>query len=179
MPLRVPARRTAGGDGARDGAQAPSEADPKTLRQRALRLLAQRERSRAEMERLLAPRCGDADQLRSLLDDLQARGWLSDARLAGLLVGARRSRASATRIRRDMARRGLAADLIAEATTGLEQSDLQTAFALWQKRFGTPAADRTQRERQLRFLLYRGFSQAVALKVLRLAASPDLGEIEE
>ncbi|RPI39279.1 MAG: regulatory protein RecX [Betaproteobacteria bacterium] len=149
------------------------------LNKRAVRLLARRDRSRSEMQRLLAPHCADAHTVSALLDDLQARGWLSERRLAEQLIDSRRSRASAARIRQEMARRGLADAIIAIATAGLDAHDVATALALWRKRFRELAADRTERERQLRFLLNRGFSQAVALKVLRIAGANDTIEFEE
>jgi regulatory protein len=143
--------------------------DSAALRQKAIRLLARRERSRAEMGALLGPYCDDPAALAALLDDLQSRGWLSDARLAAQFVRMRRPRQSALRIRQELARRGVGADDITESTTGLEATDFEAALALWRRRFGEPASDRAQRERQLRFLLNRGFGHAIALKVLRSA----------
>jgi regulatory protein len=151
--------------------------DAAALRQKAIRLLARRERSRAEMEQLLAPYCaGERGLLATVLDELESRGWLSEARLAAQFVRSRRHRASAVRIRQDLARRGIQLEVIAESTAGLDQTDLETALALWRRRFGTPAPDRAGRERQLRFLLNRGFGRGLALKVLRLAGSPDACE---
>ncbi|MGH8666520.1 MAG: recombination regulator RecX [Burkholderiales bacterium] len=147
--------------------------DAPALKQKAIRLLARRDRSRAEMEHLLAGYCDDGGTLAALLDELQARGWLSEARLAAQLVHSRRSRSSAVRIRQELARHGLKPDVIAESTAGLEETDLTAALALWRRRFGQPAADRAERERQVRFLLNRGFGHGIALKVLRLAAEPD------
>ena len=141
--------------------------DASALRQKAIRLLARRERSRAEMEQLLGRLCAEPEELAALLDELQARGWLSEERLAAQFVASRRSRASATRIRQKLALRGVAPEVIAQSTAGLEASDLAAALALWRRRFGSRAADRTERERQIRFLLNRGFDHGVALKVLR------------
>ena len=125
------------------------------------------------MEQLLAPLSADRAGLAALLDELQARGWLSEARLAAQVVASRRSRSSATRIRQRLALRGVAPEVIAESTAGLEQGDLESASALWRRRFGSPAADRAGRERQLRFLVSRGFDRGVALKVLRMADQAD------
>lgn len=146
---------------------------PAALRQKAIRLLARRERSRLEMSALLEPYCDDPAALGVLLDDLQCRGWLSEARLAAQLVRVRRPRASATRIRQELTRRGIDAEEIAMSTAGLEATDFEAAAALWRRRFGQPPADRAQRERQLRFLLNRGFGHAIALRVLRAAADED------
>jgi regulatory protein len=182
----VPARRqaraaavTPNPEGERSDAGARKALDATALATIAYRHLARRDRSRAELQRVLGTHCDDVDAVEQLLDTLQARGWLSEARMAGQLVDTRRARMGALRIRQELARRGLAAEVIEQATAGLDQSDLATAAALWQKRFGGPAADRKARERQLRFLLSRGFSRAVALKVLRTSGDPDAFQAEE
>ena len=149
------------------------------LRNKAIRLLARRERSRAELQRLLDPQGNDAQCVAALLDELQNEGLLSEARLADQVINARRARGSAARIRHEMARRGLRSEVIAEATAGLEDSDVQTALQLWRKRFGETATEQAERERQLRFLLNRGFSRAIALKVLRMAAASGSTDNEE
>lgn len=125
------------------------------------------------MQRYLARYCTDAERVRCLLDDLQARGWLSEVRLAEQVIRSRRARAGTLRIRQEMARRGIGLDVIEQSTSGLEGGDFETARALWQKKFGAPPADRAARERQLRYLLSRGFSHAIALKILRTAAARD------
>jgi len=151
----------------------PGAASGVGLSDRACRLLARRDRSRAEMQRYLERYCDDAEIVTRLLDDLQSRGWLSESRLADQVIRSRRARASAGRIRQEMARRGISDDVIAQSTAGLDAGDLDFALALWRKRFLAPPADRSQRERQLRFLLNRGFSLAIALKVLRTAGAND------
>ncbi len=145
----------------------------------AYRSLARRDRSRVEMQRLLASHCSDADVVDRVLNQLQSRGWLSEARMAGQFVDTRRARMGAQRLRQEMARRGLAPEVIAQSTAGLERTDLEIATALWQKRFHEPAADRKEQERQLRFLLTRGFNRAVALKVLRAGGKREESEDEE
>jgi regulatory protein len=149
------------------------------LRGKALRLLARRERSRAELARLLDPQGANASEVSAVLDVLQQDGSLSDVRLAEHVLRAQRPRRGALRIRHEMARRGLPAEVITSATNGLEDGDLAAAFALWQKRFGQVAAERAERERQLRFLLNRGFSRSTALKVLRQAGAQDAIDSEE
>jgi len=53
-----------------------------SLRERALGILARREHTRAELARRLGPHVEDADQLEALLDELERRKLLSDARYA-------------------------------------------------------------------------------------------------
>jgi regulatory protein len=149
------------------------------LRAKAIRLLARRERSRSELRRLLDPEGDAAAQVECLLDELEQQGWLSEARLAEQIVNGRRKRAGAGRIRLELRRRGLSEEAVDSATEGLESGDFAVAVDLWRRRFGKVAADRAGRERQLRFLLARGFGHGMALKVLRHAGDPDTDEIQE
>src|SRR5260221_10210488 len=57
-----------------------------SLRARAMRFLARREHSRAELARKLAPIAAAGEDIEALLDELSAKGWLSDARYAELAV---------------------------------------------------------------------------------------------
>jgi len=61
----------------------------------------------------------------------------------------------------------VSAAAIAEAVQGLQATEIERARAVWQRRFGTPPQDVNERARQVRFLLARGFSGAVAARVLR------------
>ncbi len=53
-----------------------------SLKGRALRLLSGREHSRQELERKLAPREEEPGQLRRILDELQAKGFIDERRVA-------------------------------------------------------------------------------------------------
>ncbi len=144
-----------------------------SLRARALQYLARREYSRAELRGKLLPHAGtDSDpgqpeDLDALLDDLTARGWLSDARAATQLLHARRSRFGAQRIAQELRQKGIAEELIGEALPGLKESELDAARGVWQKKFGALPQDAREKARQVRFLQSRGFSLDVIFKILR------------
>ena len=142
----------------------------------AYRWLARRDRSRAEMRAYLERFSSDPEPVARLLDDLAERGWLSEDRLAEQVIRSRRARGSAQRIRQELSRRGISSDVIEQSTAGLENGDLFIATRLLRKRFRLPAADQTERERRLRFLLNRGFNRAIALKAVRAAAEDDASE---
>ncbi|HEY4998170.1 MAG TPA: regulatory protein RecX, partial [Usitatibacter sp.] len=57
-----------------------------SLRARAMRFLARREHSRAELQRKLAAIAAQGDDVEAVLDELARKGWLSDARYAELAV---------------------------------------------------------------------------------------------
>lgn len=144
-----------------------------SLRARALQYLARREYSRAELRAKLLPHflinqdVGQPVNLDALLDDLTARGWLSDARAAKQLVHARRSRFGAQRIVHELRQRGIAETLIGEALPQLKESEFESARAVWQKKFGALPLDAKGKARQARFLQSRGFALEVIFRVLR------------
>ena len=137
------------------------------LRARALRYLAQREHSRAELARKLAGH-GDAREIDAVLDRLSELELLSDARFAAAWVRSKASRFGTARLRHDLASRGVAAELIDAALDGEAGDDeLARARRVWQTKFRQPPADARDWARQARFLQGRGFGAAVIRKLLK------------
>ncbi len=137
------------------------------LRERALRHLARREHSRAELVRKLAAHGSDAE-----IDEVLARmtelGLLSDTRFAEAWVRGKADRFGAARLRSELARRGVDRDLVDAAIAGeCTVSELERARRVWQGRFGAPPADAREWARQARFLQARGFAVDVIRKLLK------------
>lgn len=148
---------------------APRPAPPrrhKSLLARALGHLARREHSRAELQRKLAPHAQSPDELARLLDELEARKLLSDRRYAESLARHRGERFGAARVRQELLAQGVDPDLVREAADQLARTELQRARAVWQRRFGAPAATVAERARQMRFLAQRGFSSEAIRRVV-------------
>ncbi|MRD48635.1 recombination regulator RecX [Caenimonas koreensis] len=142
---------------------------PLSLKGRALRLLSGREYARAELERKLAPHEEAPGQLRRVLDDLQAKGFIDDQRAADSVVHRRSGKLGAMRIRQELQGKGLAEDLVRQAVAGLQATEFERACEIWERRFGEPAADAAARAKQVRFLVSRGFSGEVVARVLKRA----------
>jgi len=150
-----------------------------SLRARALQYLARREYSRAELRGKLLPHIqADADfeqafdssghvNLDALLDDLTARGWLSDERATAQLVHAKRSRFGTQRITHELRQKGIAEELISAALPALKESELAAARDVWLRKFGTAPKDDKEKARQMRFMQSRGFGFDVIFKVLK------------
>jgi regulatory protein len=148
--------------------------------QYAVAQLARREHSRAELRSKLLRRLNEdtgraeaAAQAEKILDELQARGLLSDARFANVLTRAKASRFGAARIRHEMREHDLPDDVVRPVMEQLEATEEQRARDLWKRRFGHPPADAAERARQMRFLAQRGFSTAVVLRVVRSAVADE------
>jgi regulatory protein len=148
--------------------------------QYAVAQLARREHSRAELRNKLRRQLKDqtdaaeaAARIEKILDELQAKGLLSDARFAAVLTRTRAERFGAARIRYEMREHDLPDAVVRPAMEQLKATEEARARDLWKRRFGRPPADAAERARQMRFLAQRGFSTAVVLRVVRSAVADD------
>jgi regulatory protein len=161
----------------------------KALRAYALRVLARRDHGRAELaaklrarlQRTAAPRAFDAApavddaqaEIECVLDDLEQRGLVSDARAAEALLHAKAPRYGTRRLRQALQARALPADLVEQAVRDARTSEWSRACAIWRRRFGTAPGDAREHARQLRFLLARGFEADLARRVIREGGGSD------
>jgi len=129
-----------------------------SLRERALRLLARREHSRAELARKLQVHSRPGDDLEALLDDLSRRKLLSDERYAESRAHALSRKFGAARIAHELRARGLDKDLADKASKTARATELERAREVWRRKFRSAPKTREERARQMRFLQSRGFS---------------------
>jgi regulatory protein len=129
-----------------------------SLKGRALRLLSTREHSRVELQRKLQRYEEEPGSLQAALDELQAKGFISESRVLESVVNRRANKLGAARIQQELQTKGLAADLVAEAVSDLRASELARAREVWRKKFGQPPSDASERAKQVRFLAGRGFA---------------------
>ena len=137
-----------------------------SLKGRALRYLSQREHSRLELERKLREHEQTPGELSRILDELQARGFISQERVAESVVNRRASRLGTARIRQELIAKGLDAQTVADTVQSLRGTEAQRAREVWKKRFGEPAPDAAGRAKQMRFLAARGFAPEVIRRVV-------------
>lgn len=139
-----------------------------TLRQRALRLLARREHSRAELARKLVPHAESAETLNAVLDELVARRLLSDERYVEMRLNARSARFGNARLAQELRTQGVHEELVDAALAGCND-ELTRARAVWRRKFGDRplTEDAAGRAKQMRFLMSRGFSGETVRRVLR------------
>lgn len=159
-----------------------------SLRARALGYLSLREHSRSELRRKLlsalrrkvaaaqpveegSPVPGEAE-VDALLDALAREGWLSDSRYIDSRLRTRAPRLGARRLAAELAQQGLKPE--GETWEQVQASEAERAQALLLRRFGEdPPVDAKERARRVRFLMSRGFSQGLAMRLTRSDASSD------
>ena len=137
-----------------------------SLKGRALRLLAGREHSRAELERKLAAHETEPGELARALDELQAKGFINEQRVVESVLYRRASRLGASRVKQELQAKGIGAEAVAEAVDQLRATEVERARAVWRKKFGEPATDAAGRAKQMRFLASRGFGAEAIRRVV-------------
>ncbi|HYT15414.1 MAG TPA: recombination regulator RecX [Burkholderiales bacterium] len=129
-----------------------------TLRERALRLLARREHSRAELAGKLRRYAAPEEDLEILLDDLSRRKLLSDERYAESRTHALSRKYGAARIAHELRAKGLGKELAEQASGVARATEVERAREIWRRKFRAAPKTREERARQMRFLQSRGFS---------------------
>jgi len=138
-----------------------------SLKGRALRYLAQREHSRAELLAKLGSHVQEGEDLAAILDELEAKGFISAQRVVDSVIHTKAARYGASRVLQELRHKGVDALLIADARERLRSTELQRAREVWQRRFGAPPESPQERAKQMRFLASRGFGGDVVRQVLR------------
>ena len=139
---------------------------PVSLKGRALRLLSGREYSRAELERKLAEFEEEPGALANALDELQAKGFISEQRVVESVLHRRSAKLGTSRIRQELQSKGLDREAVDQAVEQLRATEVDRAREVWRKKFGVPPTDAAERGKQMRFLASRGFGGDAIHKVV-------------
>jgi regulatory protein len=144
-----------------------------SLKGRALRALAAREYSRTELQRKLASFEAEPGELAKVLDELCAKDFINEQRVADSLAYRRGAKLGTARVVQELKAKGVEHGAVLEATAALKLTELARAREVWRKKFGSPAADAAERIKQMRFLASRGFAPDVIRKAVAGADEMD------
>lgn len=145
---------------------------PPSVKATAIRMLARREYARAELSQRLLQRGAVRAEVERVLAELEALGYLSDARFASAVVHQKAGRYAKRAIAYELKEKGVASAAAKAALRALDNVDeFAEATTLWRRRFGVAPGDEREKARQVGFLLARGYSASIAFKVLRAAGA--------
>ena len=130
---------------------------------RALRYLARREHSRAELARKLSPHADSPAALELVLNELQGRRQLSDERYADVRANWLSRKYGAAKIRHDLKTHGVAEAVIERVSA---DGDYDRAKAIVARKYRGPATTREEKAKRARFLQSRGFSYDVIRRLI-------------
>ena len=147
-----------------------------SLKARALRFLSMREHSRLELGRKLSKYAEEGDDIEALLDLLEKNNWLSQERFSESLIHRRSARFGNSRIVAELQSHGVKGEALQELKAGLADSETARACEVWERKFGMVATDPKERNKQMRFLMLRGFSQRAVQAAMK---GVDLDEFDD
>jgi regulatory protein len=137
------------------------------LKARALRYLARREHSRAELARKLSRYAESVEILEGVLCELERKKQLSNERFAETRAHWMARKYGVARIRQDLQSKGISEEISNRVTP--EAADAERASAILRRKYRYPATTREECARRARFLQSRGFSYDVIRVVLGAA----------
>ena len=143
---------------------------PAELKARALRHLARREHSRAELARKLLPHAESPHLLEGLLSELEGRKLLSNHRFAEMRAHVLSRKYGAARIRQDLKSKGVPDEIVDGVSSA---GELERAASIVQRKYRSPAGSREEKAKRARFLQSRGFSSDVIRKLIFLSDSEE------
>jgi regulatory protein len=137
-----------------------------SLKGRALRLLSGREYSRAELVKKLIPFETTPGELTKALDELQAKDFINEQRVVDSVLHRRSAKLGTARIKQELQSKGLDAGAVLDAVDLLKSTEVERAREVWRKKFGTAPENASERGKQMRFLMSRGFGSEAIRKVI-------------
>ena len=140
--------------------------DIKIIKAKAIYFLARREYSYLELLQKLSRYSEDTNAIRQVLNQLKEQKILSDERYIQSYLHSKSGKYSIAKLKYELYNKvddsNLVDELIAEAK--IDQYDI--VLNIWQKKFGAIAKTPKDKEKQIRFLLSRGFSYDVIRTVV-------------
>lgn len=163
------------GQSSADSSKKKRRREEPTLLMRAIGCLSRREYSEKELRSRLSRHSQDEGEVEVVLDRLKSLGYLSNSRFAENYVRVNSRKKGAAAIRYELSRHNLPPEVLQEVLEPLKETEAARAYAVWARKFEL-SKDRRERERQYRFLAYRGFSSEAIRKVVCGEYSPDSEE---
>jgi regulatory protein len=137
-----------------------------SLKARALSFLARREHSRAELVRKLTPHTEDPSEIGPILDDFEARGWLSEMRFVEQSLHRLVPRYGRHRIAQTLRDKGVSETSIAASVAYLKDNEPTSAREILKRKYSGPPTTREERAKRARFLQSRGFDHDTIRRVI-------------
>lgn len=132
-------------------------------------MLSNREHSKLELIKKLKVHAQTPEELSQVMDWLLAKGFINEKRVLESVIYRRATKLGYARVARELQEKGLDSEAMANAVNELKSSERQRASDVWFKKFKSKALTSSERAKQMRFLLSRGFAPSVVSQVVNSA----------
>lgn len=140
---------------------------PINLRQKAFELLARRDYAYHELSTKLLTYTQETTAIKQLLDELVAQDWINDDRFIKNFITRKATRYGPQKLKYLLQQKTHNQELVAENLKTIAIDELENARKVWLQKFkGHIATEQKDKNRQIRFLLSRGFSLNIIFKII-------------
>jgi regulatory protein len=136
------------------------------IRDKALAYLARREHTPHELAGKLQHAGYAEDDIKTVVDELSQRGWLSSQRFAENFVSQKQTKFGNQKLAFELRQKGVEESVVQQTLAEAKETELERAREVWRKKFGILPSDQKEKARQIRFLQSRGFSLQVILQAI-------------
>jgi len=136
------------------------------LKNKALYFLARREYGYKELYNRLSKYSDNLYQVKLVIDGLVSQGYLSEERFVKSYLNSKSNKFGPRKIRYDLLQKQVDESLINQAIQTLYPDEYKAAHQVWLRKYGARAVEASERAKQIRFLLSRGFSYDVVMKIV-------------
>lgn len=136
------------------------------LKNKAFYFLSRREYGAKELYNRLGKYTDNMDHIRQIINELIADGYLSEERFVNSYVNSKFGKFGPRKIRYDLLQKQVDESLISQAINTLYSNEYEAAHLVWLRKYGVHTTDTKERAKQIRFLLSRGFSYDVIIKIV-------------
>jgi regulatory protein len=138
------------------------------LKKKALYFLARRDYAYHELFEKLNSYTQEEDSIYTVLNELKAKGWLSEERFISSYINSKSKKYGLLKIKHLLYRKSGDIDLVDELLKSSDVDQLEVAYQLWIKKFGDSFEVLEQKTiaRGVRFLQSRGFGFDIIKAVL-------------
>ena len=131
-------------------------------------ILSRQEVSRLGLQRKLAPYAESEEELENVLNEFSERNWQSDLRYAEAYIHSKSRKHGSLRLKQALAQQGIDVETSRKLLPD-RLSEKQAAMDVLRKKFKHPATDLKEKQKQARFLAYRGFDADTVQTALKHA----------
>ncbi|MDA9210840.1 recombination regulator RecX [Methylophilaceae bacterium] len=140
------------------------------LKKRALYYLGKRDYSRVELRKKISTYSESLEiskvDLELLLDELEAKDWLSDDRFSEQFVLSRKRKFGARKIAHELKLRGVDESIISRVLRDIKDDEFLLAKTIWEKKFNQIPITIDEKAKQIRFMQSRGIDVSIIHQIL-------------
>jgi regulatory protein len=112
-------------------------------------------------------------EIKSILDDLEQKDWLSDQRFTEQFVFSKKRKFGMRRIARELNLHGVDELIINKAISAIKEEEFLLAKQIWKKKYNQLPDTIEEKAKQIRFMQSRGIEISTILQILS-GKSPEI-----